>query len=67
MDVHSRYNYTISKQLTRVEEAVSTFKDRTLAPPVTGVSTLHPVSIKPSLDITNFKLKSSNTEFMDTL
>ena len=57
----------MSKQLTRIEEAVSTFKDRTLALPVTGVSTLHPVSIKPSLDITNFKLKSSNTEFMDTL
>ncbi|CAL5397226.1 unnamed protein product [Camellia sinensis] len=58
---------TMSKQLTRIEEAISTFKDRSLALPVTGSSTLHPVSIKPPLEVTNFKLKASSIEFMDTL
>lgn len=28
---------------------------------------IHPVSIKPPIEVTNFKLKASNIEFMDTL
>ena len=71
--VCKQHNYTnlfcqtMGKQLTRIEEAVNTFKDRTLTSPVTGPSMTHPISIKPPLEVTNFKLKASNTKFMDTL